>query len=435
MKTETICKTIHQYNKIPVSEEDMKKLLEIAGDYSKVKNYVYQRYGGIKSVSKIYPGYTVQNEMTNSGLRSELGMPSVYFYLAVFEALGDIKTQWTQIRSRVLQSMKQNENLTPHDLHYIRFIFKISSCFEAILLYQKIQLPVEIQRQYESLCNGLDIERLHNYVRRQVRKQLKKMHTNHEDGFAITAKAYRYDNHGIYISVKEKRKRIFLPLTDGNQYTKQLYIKLYPDKRNIEIKVPVESIIKKHDDFNKKVGISLGMLTMLTTDEGHVYGEKYGMYQEKLTDYVRRGNNRYHNHNACNPGRMKYINNKNKLTATLHTYINQELNRFVQQEKPKMIYVPKLPQVSGAGVNKRINNSVSMWQRGYIRMRLLQKAAEHSIEIIEVLGKDISKECCVCGKNGEKVDGMFQCKFCGTKIQERMNAARNAYRRGIEKSS
>ena len=39
----------------------MKKLQEIAGDYRTVKNYVYQRYGGIKSLSKIYPGYTVQN--------------------------------------------------------------------------------------------------------------------------------------------------------------------------------------------------------------------------------------------------------------------------------------------------------------------------------------------------------------------------------------
>lgn len=61
----------------------MRKLQEIAEDYRAVKNYVYQRYGGIKSLSKIYPGYTVQNEMTASGLRASLGLPSVYFYLAV----------------------------------------------------------------------------------------------------------------------------------------------------------------------------------------------------------------------------------------------------------------------------------------------------------------------------------------------------------------
>lgn len=46
----------------------MNKLLEIARDYREVRNYVYTRYGGIGSLSKIYPGYTVQNEMTAGGL-------------------------------------------------------------------------------------------------------------------------------------------------------------------------------------------------------------------------------------------------------------------------------------------------------------------------------------------------------------------------------
>ena len=49
---ERVCKTIHQYNKEPIKEADMQKLLEIAGDYRKVKNYVYSRYGGIASLSK-----------------------------------------------------------------------------------------------------------------------------------------------------------------------------------------------------------------------------------------------------------------------------------------------------------------------------------------------------------------------------------------------
>ena len=50
MPSEKICKTIHQYNKEPISAEDMHKLLEVAGDYKKVKNYVYTRFGGIASL-------------------------------------------------------------------------------------------------------------------------------------------------------------------------------------------------------------------------------------------------------------------------------------------------------------------------------------------------------------------------------------------------
>ena len=90
MPPDKVCKTIHQYNKAPLAPEDMKKLEAIAADYQKVKRYVHQRYSGIGSLSKLYPGYTVQNEMTESGLRAELGLPSVYFYLAIFDALGAI---------------------------------------------------------------------------------------------------------------------------------------------------------------------------------------------------------------------------------------------------------------------------------------------------------------------------------------------------------
>ena len=74
-----MCKTVHQYSKGVIPERDMEKLREIAEDYRKVKNYVYARYGSIGSLSKLYPGYTVQNEMTASGLSSDLEMPSVYF--------------------------------------------------------------------------------------------------------------------------------------------------------------------------------------------------------------------------------------------------------------------------------------------------------------------------------------------------------------------
>ena len=88
----------------------MRKLVEIAEDYGKVKNYVYARFGGIASLSKLYPGYTVQNEMTGSGLRETLGMPSVYFYLAVFDALGDIKCQWTRTKTKDRKSTRLNSS-------------------------------------------------------------------------------------------------------------------------------------------------------------------------------------------------------------------------------------------------------------------------------------------------------------------------------------
>ena len=218
MPKDTICKTVRQHNKTPIQTEDMKKLLEIAEDYRKVKNYVYTRFGGIGGLIKIYPGYTVQNEMTGSGLRTSMGMPSVYFYLAVFDALGDIKSQWTRTKSKILNLIGRNENFTPEEKHYLRFLLKINNAFEQVLNGRPIELKKDIQRQYDLLSVNVDTVRLHRYLCRQVRKYHVVQHTDKADGFSIAERAYRYADHGIYISMKEKRKRIFIPLTDNNQY-------------------------------------------------------------------------------------------------------------------------------------------------------------------------------------------------------------------------
>lgn len=430
MSVDRVCKTIHQYNKEPVKEADMKKLLEIAGDYCKVKNYVYSRFGGISSLSKIYPGYTVQNEMTGSGYRETLGMPSVYFYLAVFDALGDIKSQWTRTKTKLSKLINQNEGFTEEDKHYLRFLLKVSNAFEEVLNQKTIELPGKVQKQYREVAEKVDTEKLHRYLCRQVRKHHVKLHTDRADGFAIAERAYRYADHGIYISIKEKRKRVFVPLTDNNQYKSQLYIKLYPKEHNIRIKAPVNVIVRDHTDYLNQIGIAAGLYTMLTTDEGHRYGEELGRYQIEYSDWIREQTKVYNRNKTENPGRKKYNARKKRLEEQLHSYINQELNRFFREEKPRTVYIVKLPKPQAGGVNKRINHSMAQWQRGYIRKRMLQKCKEQAVEIVEVLGKDISNECSNCGAIGKKEKGGFVCPKCGYQSEEKMNTARNVKKRG-----
>ena len=434
MPSNTICKTVRQYNSEPIPAADMKKLQEIAEDYRAVKNYVYQRYGGIKSLPKIYPGYTVQNEMTAGGLRASLGLPSVYFYLAVFDALGDIKNQWTQTRARIEKCIRENGNLTPEDRHYLRFVMKQSHCFESILLGQKMDLSEDWRKPFEEIRASVDEKRLNQYLCRQVRRHLRKLHTDTANIFTVSERAYRYDNHGIYLAIKEKRKRVFIPLTDNNRYTRQLTIQLFSGEGNVVIHAPVEMKIKEHADYQREIGLAVGIRTMFVTDEGSVYGEKYSDYQYALSEYVREGNIRYRRNREKNPGRKKYMAGREKLEKALHTYINAEINRMLRTEKPAVIYLPKLPQSSKAGVNKRINSSVSMWQKGYVRNRLTQKCREQAIELIEVFGKDISNECSSCGAIGQKAENLFTCEVCGAGIPERENAAKNALKRGKSSS-
>ncbi len=67
--------------------------------------------------------------------------------------------------------------------------------------------------------------------------------------------------------------------------------------------------------------------------------------------------------------------------------INHELNRFLQEEMPQCIYIVKLPKPQSGGANKTINHSATLWQSSYIRKRLEQKCREHSVEVIQVIGK------------------------------------------------
>lgn len=428
---DTACRTVRQYSSAPVPDEDMKKLREIADGYCKVKNYVYARYGGPSGLPKLYPGYTIQNEMTRSGLRDSMKMPSVYFYLAVFDALGDIKSQWTRTRSKVLELTGKNEGFSREERHYLCFLLKVNNAFEAVLNQSEIHLPLDIRKKYEEVAAKVDPKRLNRYLCRQVRKYHVKLHTDQMLGFSLSERAYRYADGGIYISTREKRKRVFLPLTDNNQYKRQLRIRLFPAEKRVEIHIPVDVTIKKHKDYVNQIGVSMGYHTMLTTDQGHCYGVKLGAYQTEYADWMRLRTRSYNRNKGGNPGRKKYTSQKHRYTEQLHSYINHELNRFLETEKPGIIYVVKLLGPGKGGSSRRINHSIAMWQRGYIRNRLAQKCKEQSVELFEVIGKEISRECSVCGKTGRRKERKFFCDVCGYEEEEKTNAAKNVLKRGL----
>lgn len=430
MPQETLYKTVYQYNKNPISAKDMARLQEIAQDCRKVRNYVYDHYGGIGGLTKIYPGYTVQNEMTKSGLREKLGLPSVYFYLSIFDALGDIKSQWTRTKSRIEKNIQANGNLTPEDRHYLRFVMKQSRCFEAILAREEPVLQGDWKETYESLCAKVSPHKLNQYLRRQIRRHLTKPHTNTAEGFTASPKGYRYADHGIYLSMKESRQRLFILLTDNNCYNRQVYIRLCPKEGNIIINVPVEVKKRRLAGYEGEIGIALGMRYMFVTDKGNIYGERYLEYQSALTEYIRERLPRHRRNAAKNPGMKKYNAGKLRLETTLHSYVNAEINRMLKAEKPAVVYLPKLPAVAKAGVNKKVNATVNMWQRGYVKSRLAQKCSERSVELMEVFGKGISIECSRCGNEGVKKEALFCCPFCGLEMPERQNTARNVLKRG-----
>lgn len=426
----------------------MDRLLDIAHDCMVVSNYVYQRYGSIKSLNKIYPGYTVQNEMTASGLREKLNLPTVYFYPAVFNALREIKTQWAHVKRKIYSAVNKNERFTPEDKHYLRFAIKVDGCFENILNGKPVAVPEEMMPKYESIISDLQedsrerMRNLNRYLCRQVRKNLCELHTEKFLYFSVWERGYRYGEaenehgktcHGIFLTTKEHRKRIFIPLTDCNKYNGVLDIKLKPEKSSIEIIAPLFVKVKKHKDYINEIGISLGLWDMITTDTGNVYGSKFGKLQKEISEYTVSEWRTYGKEN--NFGRKKYLVRREKLEASLKNYINMEINRMFAEEKPKKIYMAKLPRNPGMEKGEGGNSYLlKAWKKGYVTERLQWKCGQNSIEIIEVFGNGLSRECSACGTicetRSDNEYENFKCSNCGYEEDRKVNAAKNALNRG-----
>ncbi len=380
----TICKTVCQYNSAPVPAGDMEKLLEIAKDYRKVKAYVYQRYGGISGLCKLYPGYEIQNEMTASGFRGETGIPSVYFYLAIFDALSDIRGQWTIVKNRIRKLVGKNEDFTAEEKHYLRFVLKADKAFAGVLvqkppaewgmketsLRQYNKLEIRLAEQ-QAEAGKTSAQRLKRYLRRQARRYYTRPQARAEDGFSLSKSTCRYGDHGIYISTKESRKRVFIPLTDGNTYKSQPYLKLYPLEGRIELRAAVRVRIHIHPDYNNHVEIRFGNLVMLTTREGHLYGEHFGTYWKELADIA--GEPDKNNGKNENAAGKKYNAKLSRAREHFYSYVNMELNRFLREEKPAAIYLIQ-PPLSGK----------SIFTNEYVRDRLVQKCLEHSVRIVKI---------------------------------------------------
>ncbi len=434
-----ICKAIHQYSKGKISSENMDTLMEIGHGCMVTKNYIYQRYGSIKSLEKLYPGYTIEAEVKEAGFREKIGLPSVYFSAAMDRALGDIRIMWAQVKSGINDAAGKNERFSPQDRHYIRFAVKVSGCFENILNGKPVSVPKEIQPKYEMILAELGDEReqrvrnLNRYICRQARKRLRRQHTENETYFSIKMQGYRYGEldgeHGIFLTTKINRKRMFIPLTDKNVYDRILDIKLNPQKRTIEIIVPLFVNIRQHEDYINEIGISLGLWNMITTSTGNVYGSAFGKMQNEISDYILEEMRR--NGKAKTSDTKRYMAYKAKMDAALKNYVNMEINRMLEMEKPEVIYMAKLPRNPGMSMKGTGDTYfLRMWKKGFVTERIQWKCQDNGIRTIEVIGKGIGTDCSVCGQKGYIEGETFQCPVCGYEENKKVNGAKNALNRG-----
>ncbi len=445
-----IGKSVHQYSKGKISSENMDVLMDIGHGCMVTRNYIYQKYGGIRSLVKVYSGYEVDSEVRAAGFREKIGLPSVYFSASMNRALGDIKIMWAQVRNGINEAVSRNERFSPEDRHYIRFVLKTDVCYWNILNGKTMPLPEKIQPGYEKVIADLGggrsqrVENLNRYLCRQTRKRLRRQHTDNRLRFTIKKQGYRYGElngeHGIFLATKINRQRMFIPLTDTNVYDRMLDISLNPQKKSVEIIIPIFVNTQIHEDYINEIGISLGLWDMITTNTRNIYGGSFGKMQQEISRFILEENYREKPENVSDT--QNYQTRKKKMDAALKNYVNMEINRMLEQEKPKAVYMAKLPRNPGMHTAARHRDAkqltkgigdthlLRMWKKGFVTERLQWKCQKNGIKLVEVIGKGIGRECSSCGQNGYTAGEKFKCPVCGFEENKKINGAKNALNRG-----
>ncbi len=432
----TIIKTIWQYSE-SLPEETMEFLRGIASDYCRVKNSIYKRYSGIGSVNKLTPVYTVLNEMRYSGLREQLNLPSVYYELAIADAVTDIKASWGVVKNKIGDLITANDNLSAQDRLYLRTVLRLNNVYAAILNREEYEMPQNAQGL------EIDVKRLNSLLCRLTRKYLKTPETDNMSSFRISPNGYSYKDGAMRIVCRTPRKRIPIPLRDDRTFDRQIQIHIKNDF--VALAIPIEAKVKKHDDYINTVYIHVGYQDMFTLSNGRVYGKALdalvGPETQRLAKKNRERRKMYtvYMQNAENGnikkadaiennnlGKLKYDRQKEKERLRTTAYINSEINKMLRTEKPREIVVTKPVTKNKAEYrSKSVNRKLSRSFYSYIRERLLYKCRLNGVQLVEINSKGTGKRCAVCGAQGKRQGIEFLCEACGAKTTVPLNSAKN----------
>ncbi|MDE7476466.1 MAG: transposase, partial [Lachnospiraceae bacterium] len=418
----------------------------IAADCCKVKNYVYEKYSGVKSLNSLTPVYNVLNEMRYCGLRERLNLPAVYYELAIADAVTNIKCSWGIVKNKVGEKITANENLSDDDRIYLRTVLKMGSVYAAILNRQDYEMP----RNAAAL--DIDVKRLNNLLCRLTRRYLTQPRTENVDTFRISPNGYSYKNGAIRIVCRMPRKRVSIPLKDNRTFDRQIQIHIKHDY--VALAVPVDAKIKKHTDYMNTIYVHIGNKDMFTLSNENIYGksleeltnpeterlakknqERYKVYTAYKQNAENGNYQKTENIETNNLGKRKYDSQKEKEKCRTTNFINAEINRMFRIEKPAKIVITKPVTKNKTKIySKSGNRKLARSFRGYIRERLIYKCKVNSIELVEISSKGTGKICSSCGAEGRRQGAEFMCESCGLHTTIALNSAKNIQQKYIEKS-
>lgn len=438
----TVVKNIRQHSfEIPQFEE----FQLIAERYTAVKNYVYSRFSGIQSLTKLK---TYKKEIRDlwtakaGGFADQWKLPARYWKLALDEAISGIKSEWSNTKNRVREAIRKNENLTEDERKYLYYVLKADGLLQAVLTRKEVIRPQKI------VLLVVREHYIHNLLRRYIRRYKGSIPYSHKQTtFQIDANMYEYvlkDNQPyIEISALTKFKRIPVLLKDKQRHSGNLRIVL-KENQTIEIHRTKQVKVKKQSFEPHVLGVDKGYTSLFATSTDKEYGKDLHHYLTKETERLNVKNSRRQYYwqlardcesagdfkkaeriRSNNLGKVKYHRQRNKYDSQMKSYINHEIRELIFNEKPTVIVAEELTfQSWNKKLKKGTKRKLNRWVKGYIQERLSYICSLYGVKLELINPAYTSQICHQCGAFGYRNGKTFTCSEHGV-MDADLNAAHN----------
>ena len=474
----------------PLTDEQNAIMQAAIKIWPSVRNYFYARYSGIQSLGHLNKG-KIRDALRSENLSEQFGCTARLWTMALFDAIANIKSAWSNLANRLEVLIMNNDNLTESEKNYLCDIVSDENkraVWGDILCRRDIQ-----SASYKKLASAVDesrIKYLHNYLRRITRREKDKIphsdtcRTMYLDERMYNFKEAEENGHTVYLLSfspgRKKGERIVVRLKGPFCYTRGKNIRIIWDGQRISVHEVIK--LRRHHAESRKenvLGIDKGYSTLLSCSSGNEYGKGFGDKMNAVTNrrYVR---SKHRNHfireekNARDDlrkvraamklihdpeilewlremesrlqsmadrikvhhiGSKRYSAEEHRHRERLNSGINHAINTMIASEEPSEIVKENLKFKSKSWKGARFNRKMSSWLKGYLDDRLEFKCKLSDIKYTDVNPAYTSQYCDKCGepiKRSGKHHETATCPRCG-KMDANKMASRNILKRRDDK--
>lgn len=426
MANNRVPKTVKLYSE-PLTNELIDELDDVFYFHMMCRNYFYSRYSGIS----YYNGLSfrdIRNDLVKNekALMQSFHLSQRAVNMELSEVIGNIKSMWSNLKDDVKARIRDNDNLSDEDRHYLFYLLKSKAVCHAMLNHQEWTAPAGLAKIKPTKTT----EQLHHLLCRYIRLEKPQIsHSTQLNGYQLDTQMYTLKNGILSFIGLPNKKRLAVKLTTDTTYNSG-NIRIVLDRQKKRLEVHQCRMVKSKTNLSKTVhlGVDKGQWTLLSASSGNEYGVGIGKVFNEVCAYVNDKNktrNQYHSqvkeinkqlsvkglsdekrkvlihkrdniiHN--NLSNKWYTLGLNILKEKLKSMINHAILEMIQTEKPTLIVLEDLTFKSKTknSKNKYFNRKVNMWMKGYLDKRLNYHCLLRNIKVEYVSAAHTSKFCAI----------------------------------------